>query len=525
MALLKEPKGKHTLPYELFAESVCQQVSSSDMIKNILGRIGVSLIFRYHRTRDWNKGMKLVSVLFRLHIEFITLKGLMGNEHRVSRCQLVTMATEFFLYSGSIEGALKVLRADGWFVSSSTWPCEQADVENRKHVLTLLAGKTSHRDAFEILTNLPGIKEPMNGVQINDYTETFSAHLRMCLLKQTLPVAADILEFMLTHGMVPETIQLQNLIHRLGKQNNWSRARGLFKRAQSAGFYSAVVCERDSLFLPCSLTEIEMTLAFEMFITLINTKLPAPDGASQPLVITLRRNARVPASDDHRGWDATHLCGTLCGLSDHRVARVYSMLPGKTQKFKFSPVDGQYVNVVLPGEDRILTLCEVEVYAVSEDMVAMIQSNMINVAPNGRATQSSVNQGSTMCLSLAQNAIDGNRQYDLFKGSCTQTDTESNPWWRVDLIKTYTIASVALTNRGDCCSEQLNEAVVHIGDSLMSEGRENPVCVKVSFIPAGGTGMFRCDGVLEGRYVTVALPGENRTLSLCEVEVFGIPTE
>ncbi|KAK2887369.1 hypothetical protein Q8A67_015597 [Cirrhinus molitorella] len=293
MALLKEPKGKLTLPYELFAESVCHQVLSNDMIKTILGRIGVSLIFRYHRTRDWNKGMKLVSVMFRLRIEFITLKGLMGNEHRVSRCQLVTMATEFFLYSASIEGALKMLRADGWFVSSSMWPCEQADIENRKHVLTLLAGKTSHRDAFEILTNLPGIRQPINGVQINNYTETFSAHLRLCLLKQTLPVAADIVEFMLIHAMVPETLQLQNLIHRLGKQNNWSRARGLFKRAQSAGFYTAVVCERDSLFLPCSLTEIEMTLAFEMFITLINTKLLAPDGTSQSLVITLRRHADV----------------------------------------------------------------------------------------------------------------------------------------------------------------------------------------------------------------------------------------
>lgn len=108
-------------------------------------------------------------------------------------------------------------------------------------------------------------------------------------------------------------------------------------------------------------------------------------------------------------------------------------------------------------------------------MVAMIQSEGINVAPNGRATQSSVNQGSTACLSLAQNAIDGNRQYDLFKGSCTQTNTESDPWWRLDLIKTYTIASVALTNRGDCCAEQLNGAVVHIGDSLESEGRANPV--------------------------------------------------
>ncbi|XP_077051660.1 protein TOPAZ1 [Siphateles boraxobius] len=293
MALLKEPKDKLTLPYELFAESVCQQASSNEMIKTILGRIGVSLIFRYHRTQEWNKGVKLVSVMFRLHIEFITLKGIMGNEHGVSRCQLVTMATELFLYSASIEGALKMLRADGWFVSSSLWPCEQADIESRKHVLTLLAGKTSHRDTLEILTNLPGLRQPINGVQINDYTEMFGAHLRLCVIKQTLPVAADIVEFMLIHGMVPETLQLQNLIHKLGKQNNWSRARTLFKRARSAGFYTAVVCERDSLFLPCSLTEIEMTLAFEMFITIINTNLLAPAGSSQSLLITLRRHAGV----------------------------------------------------------------------------------------------------------------------------------------------------------------------------------------------------------------------------------------
>lgn len=67
-------------------------------------------------------------------------------------------------------------------------------------------------------------------MQINDYAETFNVHLRLCLAKQTLPVAADILEFMLIHGMVPDTLQLQSLIHKLGKQNNWSRARALFKR-------------------------------------------------------------------------------------------------------------------------------------------------------------------------------------------------------------------------------------------------------------------------------------------------------
>lgn len=34
---------------------VCQQVPSDDTVKIVLGRIGVSLIFRYHRTREWNK--------------------------------------------------------------------------------------------------------------------------------------------------------------------------------------------------------------------------------------------------------------------------------------------------------------------------------------------------------------------------------------------------------------------------------------------------------------------------------------
>lgn len=293
MALLKEPNDKLTLPYELFTESVCQQVPSDDMVKIVLGRIGVSLIFRYHRTREWNKGVKLVNVMFGLQIEFTTLKGLMGNEYKVSRCQLVTSATELFLHSGSIEGALKMLRADNWFVTSNVWPCDPADIDCRKRVLTLLAGRTSHRDTFDILTNLPGLRQPINGVQVDEYTEMFNAHLRLCMMKQTLPVAADILEFMLAQGMVPETPQLQNLIHKLGKQNNWSRARALFNRARSAGYYSAVGCERDSLFLPCSLTEIEMTLTFEMFITSLKTYLQAPAESSQPLIITLRRQGEV----------------------------------------------------------------------------------------------------------------------------------------------------------------------------------------------------------------------------------------
>lgn len=54
-----------------------------------------------------------------------------------------------------------------WFLSSSLWPCEPADLESRIRVLIRLTEKTSHRDTLEILCNLPGLKEP-NGERGKD---------------------------------------------------------------------------------------------------------------------------------------------------------------------------------------------------------------------------------------------------------------------------------------------------------------------------------------------------------------------
>lgn len=54
-----------------------------------------------------------------------------------------------------------------WFLSSSSWPCELADLESRIRVLMRLAEKTSHRDTLEVLCNLPGLKEP-NGERRKD---------------------------------------------------------------------------------------------------------------------------------------------------------------------------------------------------------------------------------------------------------------------------------------------------------------------------------------------------------------------
>lgn len=209
-------------------------------------------------------------------INYPTLKGLFGNEDGASRCFLVTMATELFLLSGNIEGALNTLRGkkkksktpspefvnvfvhseNSWFLSSSLWPCEPADVESRIGVMLRLAERTSDRGTLEILCNLPGLKEP-NGerskptrapcstdasrdlllrldlVDVSNYCSVFNAHLRVCVDRQALPVASDLVDLMLAKQLPVEPTWLHVLLQKLCKQNLWLRARELFRREWS----------------------------------------------------------------------------------------------------------------------------------------------------------------------------------------------------------------------------------------------------------------------------------------------------
>ncbi|XP_035862275.1 fucolectin-like [Sander lucioperca] len=95
-----------------------------------------------------------------------------------------------------------------------------------------------------------------------------------------------------------------------------------------------------------------------------------------------------------------------------------------------------------------------------------------NVALRGKATQS---DRLDHAFGAAYNAIDGNRDPTFNGGSCTRTDEQTNPWWRVDLLESYIVTSIIITNRGDCCPERLNGAEIHIGNSLQDHGAANPV--------------------------------------------------
>ncbi|XP_034089821.1 fucolectin-5-like [Gymnodraco acuticeps] len=145
-----------------------------------------------------------------------------------------------------------------------------------------------------------------------------------------------------------------------------------------------------------------------------------------------------------------------------------------------------------------------------------------NVALRGKATQSDRYKN---VFGSAFSAIDGNRDNHFHSGSCSHTDAESNPWWRVDLLEPYVVTSVIISNRLDCCSERLDGAQIHIGNSLDNNGTSNPVVGTISTIEALYTLTFT-DRV-EGRYVTVHIPGDGKFLTLCEVEVYGYhaPTE
>ena len=180
----------------------------------------------------------------------------------------------------------------------------------------------------------------------------------------------------------------------------------------------------------------------------------------------------------------------------------------------------------------------------------LLEYPLPNVALKGVAAQSSA-----CCFPDASKAIDGRRDSFYDNGQCSHTAWKTtDPWWQVDLRRTYIVTSVKVTNRGDCCAERLDGAEIRIGNALENGGTNNPRsrqqrrnssqsspasettltvsppllpifrCAFITHIKAGKTSTFHCEGgSMAGRFVNIIIPGTNKTLTLCEVEVYGVP--
>ncbi|XP_069092787.1 fucolectin-like [Pleurodeles waltl] len=145
-----------------------------------------------------------------------------------------------------------------------------------------------------------------------------------------------------------------------------------------------------------------------------------------------------------------------------------------------------------------------------------------NVALRGRASQSSVFLG-WIVPAGAINAIDGNLDSDYYHGSCSITNYQMSPWWRVDLLKRYIILRVAITNTV-MYPERMNGAEILIGNSLEHDGNTNPRCTTISTILPGTTKTFACNGMI-GRYVNLIVRGRWEYLTPCEVEIYAYSEE
>ena len=114
----------------------------------------------------------------------------------------------------------------------------------------------------------------------------------------------------------------------------------------------------------------------------------------------------------------------------------------------------RFVRIELPGENRILSLAEVQVFSVGK-----------NVARAGHATQSSTDYEAE-----AKRAIDDKTDGDFKKNTTTHTANSKDPWWELDLTSELPIEQIVVWNRTDNkLQDRLSGAVVILLDADRKE--------------------------------------------------------
>jgi hypothetical protein len=133
----------------------------------------------------------------------------------------------------------------------------------------------------------------------------------------------------------------------------------------------------------------------------------------------------------------------------------------------------------------------------------------------GYATQSNTSRAG-----YAYKAVDGNRSGNYDDFSCTHTPTEENPFWSVSFEpSSVNVSAVRITNRQDCCQDKLSDFEIRIGEYFGEEAEQSPKCGGLHTI-RGDSKVISCPNMV-GRFLTIRIPGKHKTLTLCEVEVFG----
>ena len=128
----------------------------------------------------------------------------------------------------------------------------------------------------------------------------------------------------------------------------------------------------------------------------------------------------------------TEIGALRIGISpDQKSNFVVSKVSATWRPQTAQPIHGRYVRVDLKGDGKMIHLAELEIFSGGQ-----------NVALRGVASQSS-----TGFNGPAKYGNDGNTNGDYEKRSVTHTAIQKDPWFQIDLGKTYPIDSLAIWNR------------------------------------------------------------------------------
>ncbi|KAM7070168.1 protein TOPAZ1 isoform 2-T2 [Acridotheres tristis] len=286
---------KPGVPFCDFADAVMKNSRYNKGDRLFIGRTGISVMYSYHKVLQWIKGSKVLDKLHELQIHFTLFKGLIGPGRSASRCQIVNRATEIFLHSGNLDGAIRVLRESEWITDAPLWPCDKMDILNRHNLLCAIVHKylrkSLYRQAFEVLQNLPGLQKHSDIIDSSQYSHLFNKLLNACYENKNLGVSSSAVDFMLSRKIAIDFVLLRGLIKALGRSSLWSKARTYYKNALSLGCYPELQGNlyHKLLKIPSYLSEVEMLLTIEIFLVSNASDIQSPR-TSQALQIILKRS-------------------------------------------------------------------------------------------------------------------------------------------------------------------------------------------------------------------------------------------
>src|SRR5581483_10428735 len=147
-----------------------------------------------------------------------------------------------------------------------------------------------------------------------------------------------------------------------------------------------------------------------------------------------------------------------------------------------------------------------------------------DLAQSKTATQSSTALGYS-ASAAASSAVDGNTDGNFYDHSVSETTSDANAWWQVDLGASASISSIVIWGRTDCCASLLNDYWVFVSDTpflatdtpATLQNRAGTWSSHQTSYPNPSTTIAVN---AQGRYVRVQLSGTNY-LILAEVQVFG----